>query len=248
MTLSRVTVVERDAFEFLGKLKSESVDLVVTDPPYESLEKHRAKGTTTRLKVSNGSSNPWFTVIPNARLPELMTQLYRVLKPNSHAYVFCDETTLFLLKPAGEQAGFTFWKSLVWVKTRQHLPKVLPAGPADVAASMVHMGMGYHWRNSTERVAFFTKGTKSNSECKRKLNDLGAPDVLFGARSEGEYPTQKPLAVVAALVANSSQPGELVLDPFCGSGTTGLAARDLGRRALLVDINAAAARARLGAR
>ena len=57
----------RDAVEWLQQLPSESVDLLITDPAYESLEKHRAIGTTTRLKHSKASSNDWFHVFPNAR-------------------------------------------------------------------------------------------------------------------------------------------------------------------------------------
>jgi site-specific DNA-methyltransferase (adenine-specific) len=59
-----------DAVAWLRDLPSESVDLVVTDPAYESLEKHRAIGTTTRLKHSKASSNDWFTIFPNNRFPE----------------------------------------------------------------------------------------------------------------------------------------------------------------------------------
>ena len=57
-----------DAVEWLRKVPDASVDLVVTDPPYESLEKHRAVGTTTRLKHSKASSNDWFEIFPNLAL------------------------------------------------------------------------------------------------------------------------------------------------------------------------------------
>ena len=58
---------QQDAVAFLRGLPAESVDLLATDPAYESLEKHRAVGTTTRLKVSAGSSNTWFSIFPNVR-------------------------------------------------------------------------------------------------------------------------------------------------------------------------------------
>ena len=83
-------VEESDSVSWLRSLPEESVDLVVTDPPYESLEKHRAIGTTTRLKHSKASSNDWFTIFPNARFPELFAEVYRVLKRNAHFYLFCD--------------------------------------------------------------------------------------------------------------------------------------------------------------
>ncbi len=58
---------KQDAVEWLSTLPDASVDLLITDPPYESLEKHRAVGTTTRLKNSKGSSNQWFSIFPNQR-------------------------------------------------------------------------------------------------------------------------------------------------------------------------------------
>ena len=73
-------VVVRDAFELLASLADESVDLVVTDPPYESLQLHRARGTTTRL------TSDWFETISNARLPDLLAAVHRVLKPDRHLY------------------------------------------------------------------------------------------------------------------------------------------------------------------
>jgi site-specific DNA-methyltransferase (adenine-specific) len=237
-----VAVAQGDAIELMRQLPDRSVDLLLTDPPYESLEKHRAKGTTTRLKKSQSSSNAWFTIFPNKRLLELMTEAHRVLKPNSHAFIFCDEETLFLLKPIGEQAGFRFWKSLTWVKTKKHCPEGLTDQPHEVAAKMVRGGLGYHFRGASERIAFFEKG-------KRRLNDKSSPDVLFGTRAgDGEYPTQKPLGPVETLIRASSSPGDLVLDPFAGSGTTGVAARNLGRRAILFDLDVSAANERLGRR
>ena len=73
-----------DAVDWLATLESESVDLIITDPPYESLEKHRKIGTTTRLKVSKSSNNQWFKIFPNDRFESLFKQVYRVLSKNAH--------------------------------------------------------------------------------------------------------------------------------------------------------------------
>jgi site-specific DNA-methyltransferase (adenine-specific) len=186
-----------------------SVDLVVTDPAYESLEKHRAIGTTTRLKHSKASSNDWFAIFPNARFPELFQQVFRVLRNNRHFYLFCDPETAFVAKPLAEAAGFKFWKPLVWDKKR--------------------IGMGYHYRSRYELVLFFEKG-------KRKLNDLGIADVIECPRIHGGYPTEKPVQVSEVLVGQSTIPGELVIDPFMGSGSVGVAALKLGRRFAGTDV------------
>jgi site-specific DNA-methyltransferase (adenine-specific) len=196
-------VQQFDAFEWLQALPAGEADLVVTDPPYESLEKHRKVGTTTRLKQSAGSSNEWFEVIGNERLAELMALLHRALKQDTHCYVFCDQETLFALKPAGEAAGFKFWKPLI-------LDKVI-------------IGMGYHYRCRYECIAFFEKG-------KRKLNSLSVPDVLTAPRIRGGYPTEKPWELSRVIIGQSSHPGDVVIDPFMGSASVGHAALSCGRR------------------
>ncbi|WP_299013209.1 site-specific DNA-methyltransferase [uncultured Photobacterium sp.] len=193
---------KQDAVEWLSTLPAGSVDLLITDPPYESLEKHRAVGTTTRLKNSKGSSNQWFSIFPNERFETLLEQVYRVLKNNSHFYLFCDQETMFYIKPIAEQVGFKFWKPIVWDK--------------------VAIGMGYHYRARYEFILFFEKG-------KRKLNNLGIPDVLAEKRVYRGYPTEKPVALLETLIEQSSSAGEVVADPFFGSGSTMVAASNLGR-------------------
>jgi site-specific DNA-methyltransferase (adenine-specific) len=203
-------LVQSDAVAWLRTLDDASVHLVVTDPPYESLEKHRAVGTTTRLSHSKSSSNDWFTVFPNARFPELFAELYRVLAKNSHLYLYCDQETAFVAKPEGEKAGFKFWKPLVWDKCS--------------------IGMGYHYRSRYELILFFEKG-------KRKLADLGVADLIREKRIHRGYPTEKPVAVSRVLIEQSSSPGELVIDPFMGTASAGVAAVLGGRSFAGADIS-----------
>jgi site-specific DNA-methyltransferase (adenine-specific) len=206
----------QDAVGWLRDRPTESVDLLITDPPYESLEKHRAIGTTTRLKHSKASSNDWFTIFPNARFGELFSEVFRILKRNTHFYLLCDAETMFVAKPAAEQAGFRFWKPLVWDKRT--------------------IGMGYHYRARYEFILFFEKG-------KRRLNDLGVADVISVPRIRGGYPAEKPAEVADVLIGQSSVPGDVVVDPFMGSGSVGVAALRLGRRFLGNDLNPEAVRA-----
>jgi DNA modification methylase len=343
-------LTQGDAVAWLRTLPAASVDLLITDPPYESLEKHRAIGTTTRLKHSKASSNDWFTIFPNARFPELFGEIYRVLRKDSHFYLFCDPETMFVAKPLAEEAGFKFWKPVIWdkclgpdtlvwtergvmriaeiepgdrvaipeggttrvkatrktrspalkltfsdgtevVASREHrflrsdgvlteaitlrpgsrlctrpvqLPRTAQLAleielvaravrlePATVVAiddvgvqdlvdiSVEHadelfllangvvthnctIGMGYHYRARYECVLFFEKG-------KRKLNDLGIADIIQQKRINGGYPAEKPPEVSEVLVRQSSEPGELVVDPFTGSGSAGVAAVRNGR-------------------
>ena len=194
---SNLIISQNDAVDFLKSLPDESLDSVITDPPYESLEKHRKIGTTTRLKHSKSSSNNWFEIFPNTRFEELFTEIYRTLKHNSHFYLLCDQETAFIVKPIGEQCGFKFWKPIVWDKMK--------------------IGMGYHYRARYEFILFFEKG-------KRKLKNLAIPDVLQVPRVYRGYPTEKPVALMDILIEQSSNEGEIICDPFMGSGSVGVSA------------------------
>src|SRR3954451_15047041 len=200
----------QDAVEWLRAQPGESIDLLITDPAYESLEKHRAIGTTTRLKHSKSSSNDWFQIFPNARFGELFREAFRVLRRNTHFYLLCDAETMFVAKPVAEEAGFKVWKPLVWDKRT--------------------IGMGYHYRARYEFILFFEKG-------KRRLNDLGVPDVISVPRIHRGYPAEKPPAVSEILIRQSSSPGDIVADPFMGSGSVGVAALRTGRRFCGTDLN-----------
>ena len=135
--------------------------------------------------------------------------MYRVLKKNSHFYLFCDQETMFVAKPIAESVGFRFWKPLIWDKQR--------------------IGMGYHYRSRYELVLFFEKG-------KRKLNDLGISDVIAVPRIHNGYPAEKPVAISETLIRQSTNIDELVIDPFMGSGSVGVAALTLKRRFMGNDV------------
>ena len=136
--------------------------------------------------------------------------MYRVLRKNSHFYLFCDQETAFAIKPIGEKVGFKFWKPIVWDKKK--------------------IGMGYHYRARYEFILFFEKG-------KRKLNDLSIPDILEVDRIHRGYPTEKPVELSEILIRQSSQEGEVICDSFMGSGSVGCAAINLGRSFIGSDLS-----------
>lgn len=173
-------VSKDDAINFLGELDEGSVDLICTDPAYDALEKHRAVGTTTRLKVSKASSNQWFGVVDEAYLWKFFREAARVLKPGRHLYVMANQDMLWKMKDLGESVSLMASKYMV------------PAGHSRSALKFhkliiwdkTVMGMGYHYRCQYEAILFFSKvGAKD-----RKLNDLGVPDVLSVKRLKGKPP------------------------------------------------------------
>lgn len=255
-----------DAVDAVQDLGSEAVDLFLTDLAYESLEKHRERGTTTRLKESKSSSNHWFEVFRNGRVGTLLEVVYRALRPQRHAYLWCDDESGQLLWELAQRAGFYPWKFLTWVKTtedtagqRKKNASLGDKTPWEIGASQVRTGTGYHYPASTEKILFLEKRDRPYVPPRfpaprplppgkgRRL--LGGPadlpsgqagDVFFYPRIKG-WPTEKPVPVQRVLVQQSTAPGEVVCDPFCGSGSAGEAAVSLGRRALLSDLSKEAA-------
>lgn len=229
-----------DAFELLAKIPDGSVDFVNTDPPYPSLEIHREIGTTTRLKESAGSSNPWFHVITWDDFPKLLSEVYRVLKNDSAFFLWCDETTADVVKceegimdprtsrlKNGSRAcksGFFYWREWIWAKTSKDGTKLVG-------------GMGYHGRGTHERLMFFLKGKRKAAV--DVLDVMISPendDVLFAPRPPYEGPTPKPPEIASKLLAAYTKPGDLVLDCFAGTGVLGDAALNSDRRFLMADI------------
>lgn len=125
---------QEDAVAALRRQRPGTVDLILIDPAYASLEKHRSIGTTTRLKKA------WFPIFPDNRYPELLEEMNRALVKNAHAYIFCDDETSDIIKPIALQAGFRRAKRLIWDK--------------------VKIGMGYRYRRQHEFILYLEKGKR----------------------------------------------------------------------------------------
>jgi site-specific DNA-methyltransferase (adenine-specific) len=225
---------KREALLALEDMADASVDLIITDPPYDTLEKWREMGTTTRLKESSASSNKWFPTVPPAYLKSCFEQCYRVMKNHTHMYVMCDEETGDNMKPVLRDIGFHLRKSLIWHKVGKLKQHNCPSCGTFVCE--MHTpgtpGMGYPYRSQWEMVLLVEKGKRKPPANKSIRNVLQFPWI----KSKNAYPTEKPVDLLEVLIQQSSFAGELVLDPFAGSGSCGEAAFRQGRDFLGFDV------------
>lgn len=187
-----------DCLEGMKKLDNESIDLIVTDPPY--LVKYK----TNHRKNKN---HKFCTEIKNDDNPELienyLKECYRVLKNNSAAYVFCSCVHVAYFIEMAEKAGFKIKNLIVWVKNNW------TAGDLQAA-----FGRQY------EFILLLNKG-------RRKLNGKRITDVWKFDRVAGKnqlHQNQKPLDLIEQCIRYHSDEGGTVLDGFMGSGTTAVAA------------------------
>jgi len=180
-------------------------DLVVTDPPYRLT----SGGNTAGAMGGKMSSE----VYDNTGLLMDVVKWQDIggpLGPNGDAYVMCEDKNLFAAHGGFLGAGFKFHSLLTW-------DKISPSRTR------------YYMKDS-EFTLFLWKGSA------RDIANGGDKRITRMARpKDAVHPTQKPVELMARYIANSSRPGDLVLDPFMGSGTTLVAAAMLGRRAVGIE-------------
>ena len=187
------------------RLEGDSVDLILTDPPY---------GINIDLSETLGSrSVEHGGTVANDGLEEALSvfrdaaqEMRRVLKSDGHAYIFASWKTYDLFRDILVDEEFTVRNCLVWCKT--------------VPNNQPNFGTGgTNWGLQHEFVLYATLDAPRPLEHTR-------PDILVHKHStQGhEHPTQKPVELLEDLIEESTDPGDVVLDPFAGSGSTAVAA------------------------
>lgn len=208
----RVVIEQGDFRDLLGSLPSGTVDLVLTDPPYTiSRPTGFAKlgdRSVARFAVSMDFGQ-WDH--DNIDLDALSEGMFRVLRKSGTALVWYDLWKLSHLAEAMTRAGFKMLRLLIWEKTNP-----------------VPLNMKSTYLSNSREVALV--GVKVG---KPTFNDQYHNGVYSYPipRHNGHriHPTQKPLNLFTELVRVHSLPGDLVVDPFLGSGTTAVAAVESGR-------------------
>lgn len=209
----------QDCLEFLVDIEDETVDLVLTDPPYNinrgGRNTEHAVWTDAGYEdyADNKSDEEYWNW-----LGVIWEELYRILKPKAHFLFTCAQKQIWKHRPLCEDIGFTFRHQGIW------------HSPNRKAGSFPGM-----WPFAYEPVLDFTKGGF------RRLNNgncVGYMDVwVEPPPSSIDHPTPRPIDMWTELVELTTNEGEMVIDPFCGSGTTPLVCKNLNRNCRTVDIS-----------
>ena len=204
-----VTLYHGDCREVLASMTDRSVDCVITDPPYDA---RTHKGAKTNKGKGHGVKAVTFDEFTHERQIETFAELGRVTRRWVVSTLATSTAFRFDLEPP---PGLRCLRVGVWVK-----PNPMPQISAD------RPGQGW------EPVSFFHR-----EDVKPAWHGGGRAGVWTHPVVQGEgHPTVKPLPMVAEWVRLFSNPGDLILDPFAGSGTTLRAAKDEGRRAIGVEL------------
>lgn len=188
------------------------------------------------------------------------TEWLRVLKPGASAIVFSGRRYSHRCICALEDAGFSFKDMLAWGRDRaphraQRLSIVYERRGDEAAAKLWRGWRVGNLRPTFEPILWFTKPYRIGATIADNVLNHGVGgyneeaflryfdrpdnklDIGFAPRESGLHPTQKPVKLMQALVETATLPGQVVFDPFCGSGSSLVAARNLDRRYIGCDID-----------
>ena len=243
------TIIKGDCVTALNRLPEHSVDVIFADPPYNLQldgDLHRPDQSKVDAVDDHWDQFESFAAY-DAFTRAWMLAARRVLKPNGTIWVIGSYHNIYRVGAIMQDIGFWMLNDIVWRKTNP-MPNF----------------RGRRFQNAHETMIWASRDAKSkgytfNYDAMKAANDdtQMRSDWLFpicqgGERLKGEdgakvHPTQKPEALLARIIMASSKPGDVILDPFFGTGTTGAVARKLGRHFVGVErerayIDAASAR------
>lgn len=219
-----VDIKEGDCIEIMKTMPAGSIDAVVTDPPY-GINFKRPKDRKNQFEDIDNDADfdmKWQV--------SWMKACKRLLKEDRHIYVFCSEQHVGEFREAIVEAGFNLKRMLIW---RKGVDRISHDGEK-VSDSGYH-GLGDMtgaYMTTTELILHAAKG-------KRDLQRGPKENVINveGLRKMKYHPTEKPTGILRELILDGTKEGEVVLDPFGGSGSTGQAAKEENREAILIELN-----------
>lgn len=226
-----LSLIKGDCREVLSQLPGESVDLIFADPPYflsnggvtcqsgRMVAVHKGKWDVSRGVEENHEFNrSW------------LEACQRVLRPNGTIFVSGTRHVIFSVGFAMQQLGFKMLNDIVWYK-------VTP--PPNLSCRyFTHSTETILWsgRDGRSKHHFDYQLMKQENGGKQMQSLWSIRPPLKAEKRFGKHPTQKPLALLERIVAAATREGDVVLDPFSGSGTTGVASARLGRRFIGVEM------------
>jgi len=229
-------VVEGDCVERMRALPEGCADLVFADPPYNlQLKGDLHRPDNSKVDAVNDNWDKFSSFAEYDRFTrEWLTEAKRVLKDNGALWVIGSYHNIFRVGTILQDLGFWVLNDVVWRKTNP-MPNF----------------RGRRFTNAHETMIWCSKGEDAkytfNYEAMKALNDevqmrsdWTLPICSGGERLKGEdgqkaHSTQKPESLLHRVILSSTKPGDTVLDPFFGSGTTGAVARRLGRHFIGIE-------------
>ena len=193
------------------------IDLIVTDPPYK-LTSRGGSGTMGGYWKEEKAKKGVIFDNNSISCKEYLPEFYRILKNKSILYLMCNNTNLQEMINVATQSGFKFVKSLIWEKGNKIC--------------------GRYYMNCFEYILLFRKGGD------KPIKNCGTPDILKipikkqkDSNGKNLHDTEKPVELMKILIENSSDENDIILDPFMGIGSAGIASKELKRNFIGIELD-----------
>lgn len=224
-------LIENDTFTALKEFTEKSFDMIFADPPYflsnDGITCHSGK----MVSVNKGKWDKYLSVKDKYKFnKKWIHECYRILKDNGTIWISGTLHNIYSIGMALEEEGFKIINNITWQKTNP---------PPNLACKT--------FTHSTETILWARKDLpkvkyRFNYDLMKKLNDNKQMKDVWttsltkpSEKKQGKHPTQKPLEILERIILASTEENDLILDPFCGSSTTGIAANKLNRRYIGID-------------
>jgi len=233
-----------DCLTFLRSLPDASIDHCITDPPYnisgydgkrkigwlESNSTWKSEKNFTKIDENwdkfSDSDYESFTL-------EWLAEIKRVVKPNGNILVFGSYHNIYQVGVTLEKLDLKINNSIIWYK-RNAFPNITGRMLCESTEQIVWAVNGSK-KKATRWVFNYEELKKLTENGKQMRNMWDIPMTPTSERKFGKHPSQKPMALSERLIIGFTNPGDLVIDPFLGSGSFLLAAQGLGRKFLGID-------------
>jgi modification methylase len=223
-------ILRGDCVEVLNLLPENSIDLIFADPPYNlQLQQELWRPNMTKVDAVDDAWDQFSSFEEyDAFTRNWLTASRRVLKDTGMIWVIGSYHNIYRVGSILQDLGYWFLNDIVWVKTNP-MPNF-----RGVRFTNAHETLLWAQKKKSARYTFNHHAMKSLNDGLQMRSDWIIP-ICSGSeriKTSGEkaHPTQKPEALLYRVILSSSNPGDIVLDPFFGSGTTGAIAKKLHRK------------------
>ncbi|MEM9267406.1 MAG: site-specific DNA-methyltransferase [Pseudomonadota bacterium] len=234
--LPRDTILAGDCIQVMRGLPEGSVDLIFADPPYNlQLKGELHRPDNSRVDAVDDAWDQFSSFAAyDAFSRAWLAEARRLLKPDGAIWVIGSYHNIFRLGTALQDAGFWILNDVVWRKTNP-MPNFRGKRLTNAHETMIWAG-----KSDASKYTFNYEALKALNDGIQMRSDWLLPictghERLKDENGEKAHPTQKPEALLHRVLVGATNPGDTVLDPFFGTGTTGAVAKRLGRHFIGIE-------------
>ena len=225
------SLINADTFKELKKFTNKTFDMIFADPPYFLSSDGITCSGGKMVSVNKGDWDRTLTQEDKHKFnKKWIRECYRILKDTGTIWISGTLHNIYSIGMALEEEGFKILNNITWQKTNP---------PPNLACkTFTHSTETILWaRKDLKKVKYtFNYEVMKQMNGNKQMKDVWTTSLTKPSeKKQGKHPTQKPLEILDKIILASTKENDLILDPFCGSSTTGISAVKLNRKYIGID-------------